>query len=265
MARFILRPRHRVVLRALGDALFAHDDGPRRGPARRPRRTDSRAHLTPVSLRPSRFGLLAARSHPVAAAAAARGVRPFDDLPAERRVRILERMERSRAAPLLLPLVAYKTLLSLLFFEDPTSSGRWGTPATERKRWLKRRRAAVVRGRDAAAPLSLYGRRRRRRLGRGRRRRGARARARRAQRRRPRRGRLGAVRRVRPADAGRDDAALLARGRALGGGRRSARRRSSACSRAGASAARACSPAASASASPTTCSTTGRAISACAR
>ena len=70
MARFVLRPRQRVVLRALGDALFAHEGGPARGPARRPCRRvrgapDARQPDAP--LRPARD----AGSHPVAAAAAA--------------------------------------------------------------------------------------------------------------------------------------------------------------------------------------------------
>jgi hypothetical protein len=137
MSRFVLRPRQRVVLRALGDALFAHEDGPCAA------QLDAlvggfEAHLTPVS-RTLRFGLLAMldliRWLPVLLLVA---VRPFEALDRERRVRILERMERSRAAALLVPLVAYKSFLAFIFFEDPDELRAMGYPGDgARKRWLK--------------------------------------------------------------------------------------------------------------------------------
>jgi hypothetical protein len=137
MARFILRPPQRVVLRALGDALFAHEDGPR------PEQLDAlvdgfEAHLTPVS-RTLRFGLLAmlVLIHwlPILLFTS---LRPFEALPRERRVRLLERMERSRVALLLVPLVAYKSFLAFIFFEDPGELRALGYPGDgERKRWLK--------------------------------------------------------------------------------------------------------------------------------
>lgn len=137
MARFVLRPAQRVVLRALGDALFAHEDGPR------PEQLDSlvdgfEAHLTPVS-RTLRFGLLAmlvlVHWLPILLFTS---LRPFEDLPRERRVRLLERMERSRVALLLVPLVAYKSFLAFIFFEDPRELRALGYPGDgERKRWLK--------------------------------------------------------------------------------------------------------------------------------
>jgi hypothetical protein len=137
MARFVLRPRQRVVLRALGDALFGHERGPRA------EQLDAlvdgyERHLTPVSAT-LRFGLLAMldliRWLPLLLLV---GFRPFEDLPRERRVRILERMECSRVAMLLVPLVAYKSFLAFIFFEDPDELRAMGYPGDGvRKRWLK--------------------------------------------------------------------------------------------------------------------------------
>src|ERR1019366_791371 len=44
--------------------------------------------------------------------------RPFEDLGLERRLRLLERMDRSHFTVLLMPLVAFKSLLAMYFFED---------------------------------------------------------------------------------------------------------------------------------------------------
>jgi hypothetical protein len=126
-----------VVLAALGDALFAHDSGPHA--AQLEALVDGfEAHLTPVS-RTLRFGLLAMldliRWLPVLLFMS---LGPFEDLSRERRVRLLERMERSHVAMLLVPLVAYKSFLSFIFFEDPGELRAMGYPGDGvRKRWLK--------------------------------------------------------------------------------------------------------------------------------
>jgi hypothetical protein len=126
-----------VVLAALGDALFAHEGGP--AVAQLDALVNGfEAHLTPVS-RTLRFGLLAMldliRWLPVLLLVS---LRPFEDLPREGRVRLLERMERSRAAVLLVPLVAYKSFLAFIFFEDPDELRAMGYPGDGvRKRWLK--------------------------------------------------------------------------------------------------------------------------------
>jgi hypothetical protein len=137
MARFVLSPRHRTVLRSLGDALFAHERGP--GDAQLDRLVAGfEAHLTPVS-RTLRFGLLLMleliRWLPLLLLVS---LRRFEDLERGVRVRLLERMERSRVALLLVPLVAYKSFLAFIFFEDPEESRAFGYPGDlERKRWLK--------------------------------------------------------------------------------------------------------------------------------
>ena len=137
MAPFVLRPRQRAVLRALGDALFAHDRGPHA--AQLDALVDGfEAHLKPVSWT-LRFGLLAMldliRWLPLLLLMSPS---PFEDLAREGRVRLLERMERSRAASLLVPLVAYKSFLAFIFFEDPDELRAMGYPGDgARKRWLK--------------------------------------------------------------------------------------------------------------------------------
>ncbi len=136
MARFALRPRQKAVVRALGDALFGHESGPRAG------QLDKlvegfEAHLTPVS-RTLRFGLLAMLALiqwlPLLLLVS---LKPFDALAREGRVKLLERMERSRVPLLLVPLVAYKSFLAFIYFEDPDEFHAFGYPGDgERKRWL---------------------------------------------------------------------------------------------------------------------------------
>ncbi len=137
MVQFALRPRHRVVLRALGEALFAHENGPR--PAELEALVAGfEAHLAPVS-RTLRFGLVAMLDliHWLPRLLFS-SLRAFEDLSREQRVRLLERMERSHAVFLIVPLVAYKAFLSFVFFEDPAELRDMGYPGDrERKRWLK--------------------------------------------------------------------------------------------------------------------------------
>ena len=133
---FALAPRHRTVIRALGAALFAHADGPR------PEQLDALAEgiarpLVPVSALQRGLLLLAldfVRWLPVLLFTAAR---PFEELPVERRVQLLERMDRSHFTLLLMPLIAFKSLFSMYFFEDESELRAMGYPGDGRKRWLK--------------------------------------------------------------------------------------------------------------------------------
>jgi hypothetical protein len=134
---FELAPRHRAVLRAFGEALFAHPGGPR--PEQLDRLVERmERHLEPVS-RTQRTMLLLSldlvRWLPVLLFVA---LRPFEDVSLEKRGALLARMDRSRALPLLLPLIAFKTILSMHFFEDEGELRAMGYPGDdERKRWLK--------------------------------------------------------------------------------------------------------------------------------
>ncbi len=63
--------------------------------------------------------------------------RTFDELPAGGRTALLERMERSRSPLLFLPLVAYKTLLSMMHYESGSELHALGYPGDERARWKR--------------------------------------------------------------------------------------------------------------------------------
>jgi hypothetical protein len=133
---FELAPRHRLVLRALGEALFAHEGGPR------PEQLDAlvvgvQQHLEPVS--PVQRGLLLlalelVRWLPLLLLTS---LGPFEDAPLRKRIALLERMDRSRFVLLVMPLVAFKTILSMHFFEDEAELRAMGYPGDERKRWLR--------------------------------------------------------------------------------------------------------------------------------
>ena len=154
MARFVLRPGQRVVLRALGDALFAHEGGPR--PAQLDALVEGfEAHLTPVS-RTLRFGLLAmlVLIHwlPLLLFTS---LRSFEHLPREERVRLLERMDRSRVLLLLMPLVAFKSLLAMIFFEQPAELRAMGYPGDDKEAMAAARSLTVCRGRQHGTGSSL--------------------------------------------------------------------------------------------------------------
>lgn len=136
MARFALAPRHRTMVRAIAGALFEHDAGPTEVQLDAVV-TAYEAHISALSpqLRPVLLLTLdLMRWLPLLLFVAAR---PFDELGVEARVGLLERMERSRFLPLVLQFVAYKTLLTMIFFELPEELRAMGYPGLERKRWLR--------------------------------------------------------------------------------------------------------------------------------
>jgi hypothetical protein len=141
---FHLAPRQRATFRAFGEALFAHPEPPPQmlaGP--RAEQLDAlvdgvEEHLQPVS-RTQRVLLLLAvellRWLPVLLFTA---LSPFEELPLAKRIRLLERMDRSRVTLMLVPFIAFKTLLSMHFFEDEGELRAMGYPGDDqRKRWLR--------------------------------------------------------------------------------------------------------------------------------
>jgi len=133
--RFELAPRHRRVLRAFGEALFAHAGGP--SDAQLDRLVERmRGHLEPVSKMQRTMLLLALELVRWLPLLLLVSWRTFDDLPLAARERLLDRMDRSRVPLLLLPLIAFKTVLCMHFFEDPVELRALGYPGDERKRWL---------------------------------------------------------------------------------------------------------------------------------
>jgi hypothetical protein len=133
---FELAPRHRLVLRALGEALFAHEGGPR------PEQLDAlvagvQQHLEPVSRVQRGLLLLALELVRWLPLVLLTSLGPFEDAPLRKRIALLERMDRSRFVLLVMPLVAFKTILSMHFFEDEAELRAMGYPGDERKRWLR--------------------------------------------------------------------------------------------------------------------------------
>jgi hypothetical protein len=132
--RTTLKPRHRPLVRALAEALFSPN-----GEAT-PERLDAfvdevDAFLSPAS-KTLRFGLLmmlqVLRWSPLFFGR----FRLFDDLPVDERVRHLERLDHSKVKQLPLIVVAYKTVLTMLFYEDEEELRGLGYPGPERKRYL---------------------------------------------------------------------------------------------------------------------------------
>ena len=134
-ARKTLRLRHASIVRALAQAMFAHDPEPEAS------RLDAfvldvDAYVSHAS-KMLRLGLLAMLEviH-IAPLFLLWRFATFESLACPDRVHILERMERSRFVPLTLVLVAYKAILCLIYFEHPDELADVGYSAT-RTRWVR--------------------------------------------------------------------------------------------------------------------------------
>ena len=126
--------RHVPVLRALAEALFSPDgelddaalDALARdvdrfvSPASKTLRFGLKLMLDVVNLSPLFFGTL----------------RTFAALPVDARIRHLERLEASRVAQLPLLVVSYKTMMTMLFYDDPERLRAIGY-SHERARWRR--------------------------------------------------------------------------------------------------------------------------------
>lgn len=62
--------------------------------------------------------------------------KPFEALDREARLAHLERLERSKAKELPLMVVAYKTMMTMIFYEDERELVGLGYPGPERRRYL---------------------------------------------------------------------------------------------------------------------------------
>ena len=111
-----MKPRHRPLVRALAEAMFAHPLGPTH--ERLDGFVDEFDSFISFASSTLRFGLLVmlgvVRFAPLVVL---RRLSTFEGLSLEDRVRVIERMAASRVIGLALVLVAYKAIFSLLFFE----------------------------------------------------------------------------------------------------------------------------------------------------
>ena len=126
----------RVVLRALGEAMFSEEGDVS------PERLDALvdeidAYVSPASrgLRVSLVLMLKLiRYAPILLFFAGT---TFDALSVQRRVKLLEKMDVSRIALLSLVVVAYRTIMTMVFYERPEEQKLLGYPGAERKTHLR--------------------------------------------------------------------------------------------------------------------------------
>lgn len=133
--RTSLKPRHREVVRALAEAMFAEDGDVA------PDRLDTFPEEVDKMISPAsktlRFGLLVMLDLiSVLPMLTLFRASTFAQMSRADRVRFLDRLDRSRLPPLTLTLVAYKTLMSMLFYEDDEELATAGYPGPERHRYL---------------------------------------------------------------------------------------------------------------------------------
>ncbi len=140
--RTTLKRHHRPVLRALAEAMFSPDGEVE------PERLDAfvddvDGFISPAS-KTLRFGLLvmlfAIRWSPLLFLR----FKTFDELSVDDRVHHLERLEKSKVKQLPLLVVAYKTVLTMIFYEDEQEQRAIGYPGDDRKRWKKGSSLPVV-------------------------------------------------------------------------------------------------------------------------
>lgn len=147
--RTTLRPRHRPVVRALAEALFSPD-----GEATAERLDafvgEVDAFISPAS-KTLRFGLVlmlgVLRWSPLLFGK----LRLFEDMTVEERIHHLERLDQSKVKQLPLIVVAYKTVMTMLWYEDEQELRGLGYPGFERKRYLDVLRASPSRASRAPA------------------------------------------------------------------------------------------------------------------
>jgi hypothetical protein len=137
--RTTLRPRHRPIVRALAEALVSP------GGEATPERLDAFVDEVDAFISPSsktlRFGLVAMLTVLRWSPLLFGRFRLFEDLTVEERISHLERLDRSKVKHLPLIVVAYKSVMTMLFYEDEQELKGLGYPGPERKRHLQLRPA----------------------------------------------------------------------------------------------------------------------------
>ncbi len=134
--RTTLGPGQRPMVRALAEALFAHE-----GDVPSDRLDafveDVDRFLSPAS-KTLRFGLVVMLYAINISPLLFFRFRSFTSMSVDERVQHLERLERSKVRQLPLLVVAYKTVLTMLFYEDEEEQKALGYPGAERTRYKRR-------------------------------------------------------------------------------------------------------------------------------
>ncbi len=132
--RTTLKPRHRPVVRALAEAFFSPDGEV--SDARLEALIDELdAFVSPAS-KTLRFGLVMVLALIQWSPLLYGRPSTFTGLDREARIRHLDRLEASRIVQLPLLVVAYKTVMTMLYYEHEDELAWLGYPGPERKRWL---------------------------------------------------------------------------------------------------------------------------------
>jgi hypothetical protein len=133
-ARTTLKPRHRRVVRGFAEALFSHETIVT--DARLDAFAEDVDHFVSPASKTLRIGLLVMleviRWSPLFLVGK---LSLFEELSLADRTRMLEKMERSRFSPFALIFVAYKTVMTMAFFEGAGELAQLGYPGEERKRY----------------------------------------------------------------------------------------------------------------------------------
>jgi hypothetical protein len=135
-ARTTLKPRHRRMIGAIAEALFSPDGVPLEPAMLDEFVTNVDGFMSPAS-KTLRAGLMlmlgTLRFLPIVVV---RKAALFDELPIPVRTEMLARMDRSRFALFPLMVVAFKTMLTIAYFEDDARLRAIGYPGEERHRYL---------------------------------------------------------------------------------------------------------------------------------
>jgi hypothetical protein len=131
--RTTLRPRHRPIVRALAEALFSPDG--EASPERLDAFVDEVDNFISPASKTLRFGLVlmlgVLRWSPLLFGR----FKLFDSMTVDERVHHLERLDKSKVKQLPLIVVAFKTIMTMLFYEDEKELVGLGY-RSERKRYL---------------------------------------------------------------------------------------------------------------------------------
>jgi hypothetical protein len=133
-ARTTLRPRHRAVVAAMAEAYFS--EGSPLDPRLLTEFTEEVDRAISTASKTLRFGLKlmldAVRFAPLFMIGS---LRPFGELALGERTKVLVRMERSRFAPWTIIFIAWKTLMTMIYFERLEVLSDIGYPGPERSRY----------------------------------------------------------------------------------------------------------------------------------
>lgn len=133
--RTTLRARHRPVVRALAEAFFS-PDGEVPDDKLDAFVDDVDGFISPTS-KTLRFGLLMLLTFLQWSPLLYFRLHTFADLPLSARLEHLERLEQSRIPKLALLVISYKTIMTMIFYEDEAELKGLGYPGAERHRWRR--------------------------------------------------------------------------------------------------------------------------------